>query len=144
MGWEDPLEKGMATHSCILAWRIPRTEELMGYSLWDWKVLYTTERLMHPAAQFLAFVSTCSSEQQMLNVKFLSVLLCFQGDFRSALSTDCCHYWAISFLQLPVSCSQLVLILLALSKASYIIEKIASLYRFPSYNFQGFKTSYYY
>ena len=24
---EDPLEKGMATHSCILAWRIPRTEE---------------------------------------------------------------------------------------------------------------------
>ena len=24
---EDPLEKGMATHSCILAWRIPWTEE---------------------------------------------------------------------------------------------------------------------
>ena len=27
LGWEDPLEKGMATHSSILAWRIPRTEE---------------------------------------------------------------------------------------------------------------------
>ena len=26
-GLEDPLEKGMATHSSILAWRIPRTEE---------------------------------------------------------------------------------------------------------------------
>ena len=26
-GGEDPLEKGMATHSSILAWRIPRTEE---------------------------------------------------------------------------------------------------------------------
>ena len=26
-GWEDPLEKGMATHSSILAWRIPQTEE---------------------------------------------------------------------------------------------------------------------
>ena len=25
--WEDPLEKGMATPSSILAWRIPRTEE---------------------------------------------------------------------------------------------------------------------
>ena len=24
--WEDPLEEGMATHSSILAWRIPRTE----------------------------------------------------------------------------------------------------------------------
>ena len=27
MGWEDPLEKGMATHSSVPAWRIPRTEE---------------------------------------------------------------------------------------------------------------------
>ena len=27
LGWEDPLEKGMATHSSILVWRIPWTEE---------------------------------------------------------------------------------------------------------------------
>ena len=27
LGWEDPLEKGMATHSSIPAWRIPWTEE---------------------------------------------------------------------------------------------------------------------
>ena len=27
LGWEDPLQKGMATHSSILAWRIPWTEE---------------------------------------------------------------------------------------------------------------------
>ena len=27
LGWEDPLEKGMATRSSILAWRIPWTEE---------------------------------------------------------------------------------------------------------------------
>ena len=27
LGWEDPLEKGMVTHSSILAWRIPWTEE---------------------------------------------------------------------------------------------------------------------
>ena len=27
LGWEDPLEKEMATHSSILAWRIPWTEE---------------------------------------------------------------------------------------------------------------------
>ena len=27
LGWEDPLEKGAATHSSILAWRIPWTEE---------------------------------------------------------------------------------------------------------------------
>ena len=27
LGWEDPLEEEMATHSSILAWKIPRTEE---------------------------------------------------------------------------------------------------------------------
>ena len=27
LGWEDPLEKGQATHSTILAWRVPWTEE---------------------------------------------------------------------------------------------------------------------
>ena len=30
LGQEDPLEKGMATHSSILAWRIPWTEESAG------------------------------------------------------------------------------------------------------------------
>ena len=30
LGWEDPLEKEMATHASILAWEIPTTEELGG------------------------------------------------------------------------------------------------------------------
>ena len=30
LGWEDPLHKEMATHSSILAWRIPWTEEPTG------------------------------------------------------------------------------------------------------------------
>ena len=30
LGWEDPLEEGMATHSNILAWEIPWTEQLDG------------------------------------------------------------------------------------------------------------------
>ena len=33
LGQEDPLEKGMATHSSILAWRSPWTEELVGLQL---------------------------------------------------------------------------------------------------------------
>ena len=32
LGWEDLLEKEMGTHSSILAWKIPWTEELVGYS----------------------------------------------------------------------------------------------------------------
>ena len=49
LGREDPLEKETATHSSILAWRIPWTEEpggrsLVGYSPWGHKESDTTER----------------------------------------------------------------------------------------------------
>ena len=48
LGQEDPLEEKMATHSSILAWRIPWTEESGGYSPWgreesdmtEWLTLY--------------------------------------------------------------------------------------------------------
>ena len=42
LGWEDPLEKGKATHSSVLAWRIP----------WGRKVLDTIERLSLSLASF--------------------------------------------------------------------------------------------
>ena len=45
LGQKDPLEKGMATHSSILAWRILWTEELVGYSPWDHKESDITEWL---------------------------------------------------------------------------------------------------
>ena len=42
LGWEDPLEKGMATHSSILAWGIPWTED-PGRSSWGHKESDTTK-----------------------------------------------------------------------------------------------------
>ena len=45
LGWEDPLERGMATHSSILAWRLPWTEEPGGLQSWGGKELDATERL---------------------------------------------------------------------------------------------------
>ena len=45
LGQEDPLEKGMATHSCILAWRIPETEKHGCLSLWGSKQWNTAEWL---------------------------------------------------------------------------------------------------
>jgi len=33
LGWEDPLEKEMASHSSIVAWKIPQTEEPGGLGL---------------------------------------------------------------------------------------------------------------
>ena len=54
LGWEDPLEKGMATHSRILAWRIPWTEEPGGlHSPSSHKELHTTEQLT--LSRFLFF-----------------------------------------------------------------------------------------
>ena len=37
LGREESLEKGMATHSSVLAWRIPWIKELGGLQIWDQK-----------------------------------------------------------------------------------------------------------
>ena len=53
LDWEDPLEKGMAMHSNLLAWRIPGTEEPGGlYSRWGCKESDMTEQL-HSLSFFL-------------------------------------------------------------------------------------------
>ena len=43
LGWDDPLEKGMATHSNVLVWRIPWTEEPGKLQFVGCKELDTTE-----------------------------------------------------------------------------------------------------
>ena len=45
LGWEDPLEKRMATHSSILAWRIPWQKSLAGYSPWGCTESHMTEQV---------------------------------------------------------------------------------------------------
>ena len=46
LGWEDPLEEGMATHSNILAWKIPRTEENWWLQSMGLQRVSMTERLI--------------------------------------------------------------------------------------------------
>ena len=43
LGWEDPLEEGVATHSSILAWRIQWQRSLAGFSLWGRKASNMTK-----------------------------------------------------------------------------------------------------
>ena len=52
LGWEDPLEKAMATHSSVLAWRIPWTEEPGGLQSME------LQRLRHDRATF-TLMSLC-------------------------------------------------------------------------------------
>ena len=47
LGWEDPLEKELATHSSILTWRIPWTEEPGGLQSMGSKESDMTEPLTH-------------------------------------------------------------------------------------------------
>ena len=55
LGWEDPLEKGMATYSSILAWEIPWTEEPgRGCSPWGCK------ESLDRATKYLHFTFTIS------------------------------------------------------------------------------------
>ena len=58
LGQEDPLEKEMATHSSILAWRIPWTEEPGGCSLWGRKKSDTSERLHFTSLLLHHYTST--------------------------------------------------------------------------------------
>ena len=51
LGQEDPLEKEMAAHSSILAWKTPRWRSLAGCSPWGRKESDTTEQLHNSASQ---------------------------------------------------------------------------------------------
>ena len=60
LGWKDPLEKEMATHSSILAWRIPWTEEPGGpqYIVWQ-RVWYDWSNLACIPTSLLLLVPLC-------------------------------------------------------------------------------------
>ena len=45
LGWEDPLEKGMATHSLLLPGEFHGQSNLTGYNPWGCQELHTTEQL---------------------------------------------------------------------------------------------------
>ena len=66
LGWEDPLEKEMATHSSSLAWRIPWTEEPGGYSPWACKESDMTEQLHFLSLSCLKLEINISKEMLIL------------------------------------------------------------------------------
>ena len=59
LGWEDSLEKGVATHSSILVWRIPWTEELGKATVERVTESDTTERLSLHTQRVKPPVHTC-------------------------------------------------------------------------------------
>ena len=77
LGREDPLEKGMATHSGILAWRIPWTEEPSGLQSMGSQRVDTTERL-HFALKELRFRSLLQNTSLSFGYCYCTVSLIMQ------------------------------------------------------------------
>ena len=71
LGREDPLEKGMATYSSILAWRIPWTKSLAGHSPWHHKESDTTELLTTQASMMFNFLISQLSVKKKKNHNYL-------------------------------------------------------------------------
>ena len=68
LGWEDLLEREMTTHSSILAWRIPWTEEPGGLQSMGSQELDVTERLTL-YLQRVAFRMKCVNMCEVLKIK---------------------------------------------------------------------------
>ena len=66
-GWEDPLEKGMATHSTVLAWTVPWTEE-------PGELQSTTERLILSLAH--THTHTHTHTQGALHIAEMCMCVC--------------------------------------------------------------------
>ena len=71
LGWEDPLEEGTATHSSILAWRIPLTEEPGGLQSMGWQRVRHDRQTKHNTAHHLRQEAVKNREQAMHNPKGL-------------------------------------------------------------------------
>ena len=70
LGWKDPLKKEMATHSTILAWRIPWTEELWA-TVHEVAEFDTTEELtMHAEGVYLHAINRQQVTKRHISFQF--------------------------------------------------------------------------
>ena len=83
LGWEDPLEKGMATHSSILAWRIPWTKEPGGL-----QSMGVTKSWTWLSEQY--FLSTTLNNMETFIHKYLNL--------RQCLLTSAHEHWGVGSL----------------------------------------------
>ena len=75
-GWEDPLEKGMATSPVFLPGEIHGLRSLVGYSLYDHKKLDTSELLTHTELNINNNVSHCIHLREMVFKNGFNAIAC--------------------------------------------------------------------
>ena len=105
LGREDPLEKGTATHSCILAWRITRTEESWRAKVCGVAESDTTKQLTHThwnTADLQCCVNFCYTSKSL---SFMYIQVYPYSSSCSFLSPFIMRYW----IQFPVLYSRTLL-----------------------------------
>ena len=129
MGWEDPLEEKMASHSSILDWKIPWVEEPGGLPSMGHKELDMTE-LLSTQAQIMFLVDWAFLEQTKLafhKLIFLSSCLllwysptkisldCFSDLTSNYTSTKCLCWVTLDKIQSSLTLPYLLLVILLTS-----------------------------
>ena len=79
LGWEDPLEKEMATHSTQLPGESHGQRSLVGYSPGDWKELDMTERLNNSKDDLFSIVKLFPDS--LLQLYWRAIILGHHNDF---------------------------------------------------------------
>ena len=106
LGWEDPLEKEMATHSSILAWRIPWTEESGSLESMGLQESDTTEWLSTAHKQLnqqkFSHVYSYQSCQDIAGRRSVDQLLLLELVFPENFCQACNHKrkWACAYVSL--------------------------------------------
>ena len=77
LGWGDPLEKEMATHSSILAWRIPRTEEPDGLQFMGVTKSQTTEWLTFKLSIYMKWQNNNTNKNSQYHVELTMCQILF-------------------------------------------------------------------
>ena len=67
LDWEDPLEKGVAPHSSILAWRIPWTKEPGRLQSMELQIVYVLLKIIY--AYILGFPGGLDDKESTYNVR---------------------------------------------------------------------------
>ena len=111
LGQEDPLEKGMATYSSILSWRIPQ-RSLASCSPWGHKVPDTTEWLTHTHSLLQSPFLCCCCSITMSCLTLWPQGLCRPGSSVLHCLPDCfqIHVFCVSDANQLILCCPLLLL----------------------------------
>ena len=118
LGWEDPLEKGMATHSSILVWRTPWTEEPGRHSPWGGKESDTAEGLTLSLSDWiLSYCSCCTSTRPKGASRWRMRHFVLQGNWWN-------RFWIVRYFQKPISWSQSLHLLVSKFSSAQSLSRV--------------------